>query len=325
MEGGEPGVAAAARTTATRPRCGCARSGARSAGCSNARGCPRPGCRPHERERCGRYVGGRRSGDSNGRTPGCAAGCSRRMPSPSARRSAAGARRTRPRRGRRSRRSSTTSPGRWASHRRAKPSASVARRTTAAGRGGADRRVRVLPRRELSAAERKDVFDVLCSERFVDRSPAEVFATLLDEGVYLCSERTMYRVLAENRAVIPTTRSPRWRPGDPTRPGRGTSPGSPEPRRGPSITCTSSSTSTAATSSVGWSPRSPPPSANACCARDDRSPSTGSPSRAGATPRRPRRRSLLLPAPRLERQPLPNPNSRPSRPPRLPRLVRLHR
>ena len=36
---------------------------------------------------------------------------------------------------------------------------------------------------------------------FADRAPAEVFATLLDEGVYLCSERTMYRVLAENRAV----------------------------------------------------------------------------------------------------------------------------
>ena len=62
-------------------------------------------------------------------------------------------------------------------------------------------RPRPAPPRKLSAAERKDVFDVLCSERFVDRSPAEVFATLLDEGVYLCSERTMYRVLAENRAV----------------------------------------------------------------------------------------------------------------------------
>ena len=62
-------------------------------------------------------------------------------------------------------------------------------------------RPRPAPPRALPAAERKDVFDVLCSERFVDRSPAEVFATLLDEGVYLCSERTMYRVLAENRAV----------------------------------------------------------------------------------------------------------------------------
>ena len=43
---------------------------------------------------------------------------------------------------------------------------------------------------------------MLCSPRFADRAPAEVYATLLDEGVYLCSERTMYRVLAENRAVL---------------------------------------------------------------------------------------------------------------------------
>lgn len=38
---------------------------------------------------------------------------------------------------------------------------------------------------------------VLHSERFVDKAPAQVYATLLDEGTYLCSERTMYRILAE--------------------------------------------------------------------------------------------------------------------------------
>ena len=43
--------------------------------------------------------------------------------------------------------------------------------------------------------------EVLSSQRFVDRSPAEVFATLLDEKTYLCSERTMYRVLAECQPV----------------------------------------------------------------------------------------------------------------------------
>ena len=43
----------------------------------------------------------------------------------------------------------------------------------------------------MSETERGEVFDTLCSERFVDRSPAEVVATLLDEEVYLCSERTM--------------------------------------------------------------------------------------------------------------------------------------
>lgn len=57
------------------------------------------------------------------------------------------------------------------------------------------------PARALSEKEQDEVFDTLCSERFVDRSPAEVVATLLDEGVYLCSERTMYRILASRAAV----------------------------------------------------------------------------------------------------------------------------
>jgi putative transposase len=56
------------------------------------------------------------------------------------------------------------------------------------------------PARALSANERAEVQELLFSERFVDRSPAEVHATLLDEGNYLCSERTMYRVLAEQGA-----------------------------------------------------------------------------------------------------------------------------
>jgi putative transposase len=55
--------------------------------------------------------------------------------------------------------------------------------------------------RELSAEERATVLSVLHEERFVDLAPAEVYATLLDEGRYLCSERTMYRVLAENGEV----------------------------------------------------------------------------------------------------------------------------
>ena len=60
---------------------------------------------------------------------------------------------------------------------------------------------RPTPARALSEKERDRVFDTLCSERFVDRSPAEVVATLLDEEVYLCSERTMYRVLASQVPV----------------------------------------------------------------------------------------------------------------------------
>ena len=57
------------------------------------------------------------------------------------------------------------------------------------------------PARALRASERAHVLDVLASPRFVDRSPAEVVATLLDEGRYLCAERTMYRILAANQPV----------------------------------------------------------------------------------------------------------------------------
>ena len=52
------------------------------------------------------------------------------------------------------------------------------------------------PARSLSTEERARALDVLNSERFADKSPAEVYATLLDEGTYLCSLRSMYRVLA---------------------------------------------------------------------------------------------------------------------------------
>lgn len=55
--------------------------------------------------------------------------------------------------------------------------------------------------RALPEAERRAVLDVLHELRFEDLAPAEVYATLLDEGRYLCSERTMYRVLAEHSEV----------------------------------------------------------------------------------------------------------------------------
>jgi putative transposase len=51
------------------------------------------------------------------------------------------------------------------------------------------------PPRALSDAERAQVLTVLDSERFMDKAPAQVYAGLLDEGEYLCSTRTMYRVL----------------------------------------------------------------------------------------------------------------------------------
>jgi putative transposase len=55
--------------------------------------------------------------------------------------------------------------------------------------------------RELGRPEKDAVLAVLSEERFVDLAPAEVYATLLDEGTYLCSERTMYRLLAANRST----------------------------------------------------------------------------------------------------------------------------
>ncbi len=41
------------------------------------------------------------------------------------------------------------------------------------------------------------MIDVLHSERFCDQSPYEVYATLLDEGFYLASIRTFYRILQQ--------------------------------------------------------------------------------------------------------------------------------
>lgn len=52
-------------------------------------------------------------------------------------------------------------------------------------------------RRALKAEEQSEVVELLNSSRFVDQAPREVFATLLDEGKYLCSVSTMYRLLAK--------------------------------------------------------------------------------------------------------------------------------
>jgi putative transposase len=55
---------------------------------------------------------------------------------------------------------------------------------------------RPAPARALSGDERAAVLATLHSDRFVDAAPGAVVATLLDEGRYLASERTMYRILA---------------------------------------------------------------------------------------------------------------------------------
>ena len=63
-------------------------------------------------------------------------------------------------------------------------------------------RPRPLPARALSETEREAVLAELHSPRFVDASPAQVWATLLDEGRYLASERTMYRLLAARHGPV---------------------------------------------------------------------------------------------------------------------------
>jgi putative transposase len=55
--------------------------------------------------------------------------------------------------------------------------------------------------RALSTKERQKVLDLLHEERFVDQAPHEVYATLLDEGQYCCSIRTMYRLLESHQEV----------------------------------------------------------------------------------------------------------------------------
>lgn len=69
-----------------------------------------------------------------------------------------------------------------------------ARRPGRHPRGAA--RARPRPPLALSSAEQDVLLGVLESERFVDVAPATVFATLLDEGRYHGSIRTMYRLLA---------------------------------------------------------------------------------------------------------------------------------
>jgi putative transposase len=62
-------------------------------------------------------------------------------------------------------------------------------------------RKRPSPPRALSPTERQGVLDRLHEDRFIDKAPQEIYATLLDEGEYRCSIRTMYRFLAARTEV----------------------------------------------------------------------------------------------------------------------------
>ncbi len=53
----------------------------------------------------------------------------------------------------------------------------------------------------LSAYERNEVLDVLHEDRFIDKAPQEIYAKLLDESKYICSIRTMYRILEKEGEI----------------------------------------------------------------------------------------------------------------------------
>jgi transposase InsO family protein len=62
-------------------------------------------------------------------------------------------------------------------------------------------RPRARPARALTIPQQQAVLGVLRAPAFVDQAPAEIYATLLDQDIYHCSIRTMYRILAQNSEV----------------------------------------------------------------------------------------------------------------------------
>ena len=62
--------------------------------------------------------------------------------------------------------------------------------------------LRPQPPLALDAEERQAVIEILYSERFLDDTSYQVYATLLDEDQYYCSVRTMYRILTEEHGSV---------------------------------------------------------------------------------------------------------------------------
>lgn len=79
------------------------------------------------------------------------------------------------------------------------PRASFYRKRVAKPEQDQPETVRPPSHRALSAEERGRVLEILHSDRFVDVSPAEVHATMLDEGEFICSPRTYYRILKQEK------------------------------------------------------------------------------------------------------------------------------
>lgn len=86
----------------------------------------------------------------------------------------------------------------------------VAAAMTGIARSSADRdrrrpspsvRPRRVPANALTASEREHVLRLLDSAQFVDAAPAQVYAALLDQGIYVGSIATMYRILREHRQI----------------------------------------------------------------------------------------------------------------------------
>ena len=71
---------------------------------------------------------------------------------------------------------------------------------------------RPIPPLALSSGERQTVIDVLHSEEFCDDAPHQVYAKLLDDGKYLCSIRTMYRILEAEHGCVKERRKHVQRP-----------------------------------------------------------------------------------------------------------------
>jgi putative transposase len=103
----------------------------------------------------------------------------------------------------------------------------------------------VPPVRQLSEVERQVVHTTLNSERFQDCAPRQVYATLLDEGRYLCSVSSLYRILAEDKEIRerrdqvrhPNYTKPELLATAPIRSGVGTSLNCWDPPNGPTIIC----------------------------------------------------------------------------------------
>jgi putative transposase len=79
--------------------------------------------------------------------------------------------------------------------------ASFHRHRAAVSRPPVPDRPRPKPARALAANERQTVITLLRMEPYVDLAPAEVYASLLDQGTYHCSIRTMYRILHEHDGI----------------------------------------------------------------------------------------------------------------------------